>query len=122
MKVAARAEAFDGGDALALDRLDPRRAAAQRLAGGRDGAGAAERRAAAELRALQAQMIAQHPEERRVGLDVDALGAAVDGERDHRESPQSSGELLRPARGDAVARQRQGPETLAARPEDGVGE
>ena len=41
-------------------------------------AGAAERHAAAELRAGHAQHVAQHPEQRRVAVDIDAVRAAVD--------------------------------------------
>src|SRR5271165_2910803 len=47
------------------------------------GAGAAERHAATELRAGHAQAVAQHPKERSVAVDIDAVRATVDfdGER-----------------------------------------
>ena len=38
-----------------------------------DGAGAAQRHAAAELGAGHAQHVAQHPEERRVAVDIDVV-------------------------------------------------
>ena len=43
-----------------------------------DRAGAAQRHAATELRAGHAQHIAQHPEERRVVVDIDAVRLPVD--------------------------------------------
>src|SRR5207245_9774356 len=45
-------------------------------------AGAAMRDTAAELGAGEAERVAQHPQERRVGRDVDCLTFAVDGETD----------------------------------------
>ena len=39
------------------------------------GAGAAQRHAAAELRAGHAEHVAQHPEQRRVAVDIDAVRA-----------------------------------------------
>ena len=42
------------------------------------GAGAAERHAAAELRAGQAEHVAQHPEEWRVAVNIDAVCVPVD--------------------------------------------
>src|SRR5215831_1746724 len=41
-------------------------------------AGATQRHAAAELRARHAEHVAQHPEQRRVAVDIDAVRAAVD--------------------------------------------
>src|SRR3989442_7018675 len=46
------------------------------------GAGPALRDAAPELRAGEAEVVAQHPQERRVGRDVHGLAFAVDGEDD----------------------------------------
>ena len=61
------ADAVDGGDAgTGGDAVDMH------------GAGAAERHAAAELRAGHAEHVAQHPEKWRVAVDIDALPAAVD--------------------------------------------
>ena len=63
------------GGADAVDRGDAR-------AGGdavdMHGAGAAQRHAAAELRAGHAEHVAQHPEQRRVAVDIDAVSLAVD--------------------------------------------
>ena len=42
------------------------------------GAGAAQRHAAAELRAGHAEHVAQHPEQRRVAVDIDAVCSPVD--------------------------------------------
>jgi len=39
------------------------------------GAGAAQRYAAAEFRAGHAEPVAQHPEQRRIAVDIDATGA-----------------------------------------------
>ena len=47
------------------------------------GAGAALGDAAAELGAGQAERVAQHPQQRRVGLDIDLVGSSVDGKRHH---------------------------------------
>jgi hypothetical protein len=53
-----------------------------------DGAGAAERHAAAEFRAGHTQHVAEHPQERRVAVDVDrAIGSIdLDGEGHERYS------------------------------------
>ena len=42
------------------------------------GAGAAQRHAAAELRAGHAEHVAQHPQQRRVAVDIDAVRLSVD--------------------------------------------
>ena len=55
-------------------------AGAHRLAVDVDGAGAAQAGAAAELGAGQFQVLAHHPEQRRVGLGFDARRLAVDRE------------------------------------------
>ena len=48
------------------------------------GAGAARRHAAAEFRPDDVEILAQDPEQRLLGLDIDLARLAVDGERDHR--------------------------------------
>ena len=62
-----------------------------RLAVDVDGAGAAERHAAAVLGAGEVEVVAQDPQQRRVagnaGADVDAF--AVDEESGHRETPEA---------------------------------
>src|SRR2546429_6660837 len=75
-------QAFDRGDALVGDRGDGQHAGARGHAVQMHGAGAALRDAAAELGAREAERVAQHPEERRVGCDVDGFALAVDGEAD----------------------------------------
>jgi hypothetical protein len=40
-------------------------------------AGAAKRNAAAEFGAVHAEHVAQHPEERRVGVDIDPVRGSV---------------------------------------------
>src|SRR5271165_6913366 len=65
------AEVADGSDA-----------GSRRDAVDMNSAGAAERHAAAELRAGQAQHVAQHPKERRVGVHIDGPIDAVDPNRD----------------------------------------
>src|ERR671924_12 len=75
-------QAFDGRDALVGDRGDGQHAGAGRDAVQVHGTGAALCNAAAELRAREPECIAQHPEERRVGRDVDRFALAVDGKAD----------------------------------------
>ena len=53
------------------------------------GAGPAFRDAAAEFRAGQADHVAQYPEKRRIGLDIDLPGCSVDFDCDHCGSAQS---------------------------------
>src|SRR2546421_389581 len=55
-----------------------------------DGAGAALGDAAAELGAGETERITQHPQERRVGRDVDRFAFAVDGESDSGHDRTSS--------------------------------
>jgi len=45
------------------------------------------RDAAAELGALHVELVAQHPEQRHFGLDVDLARTPVDGQLDHFRSP-----------------------------------
>ena len=61
------ADAVDRGDA------GPRRRAVDM-----HGAGAAQRGSAAEFGAGHAKHIAQHPKQRRVGVDIDAVCGSVD--------------------------------------------
>ena len=81
--VAAIGGGFDRGDLLALGRGDRRDAGADGLAVQVHGAGAAQRRAAAELGAGHAQRVAQGPEDGGGGVGVDRVLAAVDVERAH---------------------------------------
>src|SRR2546421_1901333 len=89
-------QAFDGGDALVGDGGDGQHASAGGRAVQVHRARAALRDAAAELGAREAECVAQHPEERRVGRDVDRLTLAVEGEgnrwHDERSSSLEEGE------------------------------
>src|SRR5262245_6787954 len=73
-----RTDRLDRGDRGAADAVDGGDAGADGDAVDMHGAGAAQRQAAAELGAGHAEHVAQHPEERRVAVDIDAVGAAVD--------------------------------------------
>src|SRR2546427_473197 len=75
-------EALDRGHPFAGDGGHGQYAGARRDAVQVDGAGAALGDAAAELGAGEPERVAQHPEERRVGGDVDRFALAVDGEAD----------------------------------------
>ncbi len=81
---AVRGQAFDGRDLRARDLADRRHAGSHRLAIEVHGARAAEGHAAAEFGAGEIELVAEHPEERRVGRDVDLVAGAVDAEGDHR--------------------------------------
>src|SRR5215469_15183760 len=81
------ADAFDGGDLAVADIADLRLAGAHRIAVEMDGAGAAERQAAAELGAGEVELVAQGPEEGHVGLRIDVVRRAIDGEADHAAIP-----------------------------------
>src|SRR5438309_9146289 len=72
---------LDRGDALAGDCRDRRDARAHRLAIDMDRASATQSEAATEFRAGHSEHIAQHPEHRRVVVDIDASSFAVDGQR-----------------------------------------
>ena len=63
-------------------RADRRHARADRAAADDHGAGAALAEAAAELRAAQREIVAEHVEQRRRRIDVDACARAVDRQRD----------------------------------------
>src|SRR5437879_2803224 len=78
----ARRQPFDRGHALPGRRRDRHHAGAHRGAVEMHGAGAALGDAASELRAGEAEVVAQHPQERRVGRDVHGLAFAVAGEDD----------------------------------------
>src|SRR5437899_3360887 len=83
-------EAFDRGHPFAGDGGHGQHAGARRDAVQVDGAGAALGDAAAELGAGEPERVAQHPEERRVGGDVDRFALTVDGEADrgHERRPR----------------------------------
>src|SRR5882762_10303408 len=72
---------LDRSDALAGRGRDRRDARAHRLAVEVDRARAAQSEAATEFRAGHSEHIAQHPEQRRVVVDIDAAGFAVDCQR-----------------------------------------
>ena len=73
-----RAEALERRD-LRVRRLRHRRhAGADRAAADDHGARAALPEAAAELRTVQGEVVAQHVQERRRRIDVDRVGTAVD--------------------------------------------
>src|SRR6185437_5754185 len=75
-------EAFNGGDVFALKAGDLYGAGAHRGSVDVDGAGAADGHAAAELGAGEAEGVAQNPEERCFGIDVNGLRFAVEVEGD----------------------------------------
>src|SRR5256714_8666861 len=89
-------QAFDGGDALVGDGGDGQHASARGRAVQVHRARAALRDAAAELGARESERVAQHPEQRRVGRDVDRLTLAVESEgnrwHDERSSSLEDGE------------------------------
>src|SRR2546425_803756 len=87
VKPAARREALQGLDAFARRRGNGKGARAHRLAVHMHRARPALRDAAAELGALHVELVAQHPEQRHVGLDVDLARTPVDGQLDHFLSP-----------------------------------
>src|SRR5882762_1721626 len=74
-------DSFDRSDALAGRGRDRRDARAHGLAVEVDRARAAQSEAATEFRAGHSEHIAQHPEQRRVVVDIDAAGFAVDCQR-----------------------------------------
>src|SRR2546425_948307 len=75
-------QAFDRRDALAGHGRHRQHTGAGSDAVQVDGAGAALGDAAAELGTGETEGVTQHPEERRVGRDVDRFAFAVDGETD----------------------------------------
>ena len=82
MQVAVRGEALDGGDrgAVGLDRED--RAGFRASAVDQDGAGAALTGVAPDVRAGQAQVLAQEVDQEQARIDVSLARFAVDGHRD----------------------------------------
>src|SRR5438045_3662155 len=85
-----------------------------------DGAGATESRAAAELRAGEVEVIAEHPEQRRVRGDVDRASPSVDDESERRHGSPLSGEGYNsPSRPKSVsARREQKPDNVQCHPEE----
>src|SRR5215831_10890317 len=75
---AVRGKPLDGGDRLAGDRAHRDRAGAHRDPVHMNRAGAALRDAAAVFRSSKADRVPQCPKERRVGLDIDVVGLAID--------------------------------------------
>src|SRR4029077_15404814 len=71
------AQTFEGDDLDALYRFHPRDAKGNRLAFHQDRAGSALSQAAAELRATQTEIVAQHVKQRRCRIDVQAVGLSV---------------------------------------------
>src|SRR5438477_435875 len=80
---ARRPDALDVRDQLTDRRRNGRYTGADRPAVQLHGAGSAQRHATAELRAGAADDVAQHPEQRHVGGDIDRVGRAIDAQRDH---------------------------------------
>src|SRR5215831_9023069 len=77
MRLLGRAEAGEGDDLAAAYRRDRRHAGAHRLAVDVHGAGAALRQAAAEMRIVERELVAQRVEQRHVGIGVDRVDLAV---------------------------------------------
>src|SRR6185369_1469222 len=73
------AEALDGSDALPARRGHRQHARAHRLAVQVHGAGAALRQTAAEMRVVEAEIVAQRVKQRHLGLGVHRNALAVDG-------------------------------------------
>src|SRR6266480_915842 len=94
-------EAFDRGHSFAGDGGHGQYAGARRDAVQVDGAGAALGDAAAELGAGEPERVAQHPEERRVGGDVDRFALTVDGETDRGHERRPRGRWKQRVRADA---------------------
>jgi hypothetical protein len=73
-----RADGLDCRDLGAADAVDRDDTGTGGDAIDMHGAGAAQRHAAAELRAGHAEHVAQHPQERRIAVDIDAVCVPVD--------------------------------------------
>ena len=82
MRTLGRAEPFERGDLGAGYGLHRRHARPDRLAVHDHGAGAALAEPAAELRAAQRQIVAEHVEERRRRVGIERVTAAVDAKCD----------------------------------------
>jgi hypothetical protein len=76
-------EPLDGGDRQSLDHRHRRDAGTNGIAVDVHGAGAAGRDPAAELGTGQLEMLAQHPQQRRVAVDPDLLALTIEGEGGH---------------------------------------
>src|SRR5262245_61590729 len=77
MRLLGRAEAGKGDDLAATHRRHRRHAGAHRLAVDVHGASAALRQAAAEMRVVERELVAQGVEQRHVGIGIDRLDLAV---------------------------------------------
>jgi hypothetical protein len=73
-------DSLNGGNCPRTNRTYRQKAGADRLAGQMDRTGAALCDAAPELRPRQPQDVAQYPEKRHIGRDVDLSLFAIDGE------------------------------------------
>ena len=90
MRLVDGAEALDGGDLLLADVLDGAHAGARRHAVDQNRAGAALLEPAAELGAIEGEIVAQHVEQGRIGLGGDRVYDPVDLEADgHWQSSQA---------------------------------
>ena len=76
--LSTRAEPLERRDLLALENRDGRDAGEDRLAIDHHGAGTALAEPAAELGAVEGKLVAQHVEQRRIGIGGDIMLAAVD--------------------------------------------
>src|SRR6516165_11240421 len=93
---------LDGSDASAVDARDRHRAGPYGLPVDVDRADAALRDAAAVLRSGEAYNIAQGPEERCIGFDIELVLRAVDCDRDHRQAlltSMAAKQIVAPLRG-----------------------
>ena len=78
--VAVVGETLDGRDASSLDRGDGELAGLRRVTIDMHGAGAALADAAAELGAGQPKVLAEHPEQGRIGIDIHLFALSIDPE------------------------------------------
>src|SRR5580700_9967144 len=76
-------KALNSDDLCAIKSADWHRAGAHGGSVDMHRASAALRNTTAEFCAGQTERVAQHPEKRRIGLDVDLPGCSVDVDRDH---------------------------------------
>src|SRR5579871_1106141 len=87
--IAGRVQSLDGRDLASGDIGHRRDAGANRLLVDNHGAGAAQRLATAEFRAGQSGLVAQIPQQCKIGVAVPGLVLSIDLEFDHMSSPQS---------------------------------
>src|SRR5262249_234949 len=78
MRLIQRADAFDGRDLACRYRVDRRDAGTHRPTVDEHGAGAALRQPAAELRAIELEVVAKHVKQRRVRLGRNRTAHAID--------------------------------------------